>query len=168
MDKKSTRILLSILHTCILGICILTIYSNRHSGVTVAHISSDTKMTVSLNEPQTMAHTESAAGTSPETDAEVGTEIETEITIETEAETAAEVYPQPGSTILCTFHFIGTHKNLNIRSAPSVKAKIIGKIPVGGGGSVLELTNNSWALIEYNGITGYCSRGWIELLETTE
>lgn len=178
MNKKSTLVLLSILHICILGICILTIYSNKHSGVTVAHISSDTKTTVSLNEPQTMVHTETAAGTETETEmkleietasmTEAGLTTETEAAPETETKTETEVQSQPESEVLCTFHFIGTHKNLNIRSSPSSQAKIIGKIPVGGSGNVLELTNEYWALIEYRGVTGYCSRGWIELQGATE
>lgn len=164
MNKKSTLILVSILHICIVGICILTIYNNKHSGVTVAHISSDTKTTVSLKEPETAAETESASETTEETEIELITETIPEPEIESEPEPQT----QPESTALCAFHFIGTHKNLNIRNAPSSKARIVGKIPVGGSGSVLELTNEYWALIEYNGTIGYCSRGWIELQETTE
>jgi len=170
MNKKSTLILLSILHICILGICILTIYNNRHSGVTVAHVSSDTKTPVTqtvlhpIVEPETMSERT--------TEIEIETETITETEIETETETETEIITETIATskaaALYSFHFIGTRKNLNIRNAPSTNAKIIGTVPIGGSGSVLELTNEYWVLVEYNGIIGYCSRNWIELQKITE
>lgn len=158
MSKKSTFILLSILHICILGICILTIYSNRHSGVTVAHVSSDTKVSVTQNEPDTMAEPETVIETAQAAETQAETKTETEVQTEPESETDT----------LYSFRYIGTKQNLNIRNTPSIDATIIGKIPVGGCGSVLELTNESWILASYNGIVGYCSRDWIELQEITE
>lgn len=192
MNKKSTLILLSILHICILGICILTIYNNKHSGITIAHVSSDTRTVVTQTEPETLTEPESDTAPTPET--EIETEMETETETETESETESEIEtktepeteietktepeselpaqteiaPETKPAALYAFHFIGTHKNLNIRNAPSSKAKIIGKIPVGGCGKVLELTNEYWVLAEYNGIIGYCSRHWIELQKITE
>ncbi|MDE7029900.1 MAG: SH3 domain-containing protein [Lachnospiraceae bacterium] len=162
MSKKSTLFLLSILHICILGICILTIYNNRHSGITIAHVSSDTRTTVTQLEPDTITEPplkdESAQQieTVPDTQEEA-TETETETITQTETETTPET--EPGYS----FRFTGKYKNLNIRDAPSTNARIIGKIPVGGCGSVLELTNEKWMLAEYDGIVGYCSRDWVEL-----
>lgn len=165
MSKKSTLILLSILHLCILGICILTIYNNKHSGVTVAHVSSDTKAVITQDLPDTIAEPETVIETAQT--AEFETEIQTEIQAETKSELES-AGPEPETAPLYSFRFIGTQKNLNIRNAPSTDAKIIGKIPIGGCGSVLELTNESWILAEYNDIIGYCSRGWIELQEITK
>lgn len=164
MSKKSTLILLSILHLCILGICILTIYNNKHSGVTVAHVSSDTKAVITQDLPDTIAEPETVIETAQtaEIETEIQTEIQAEIQTETESESELESAP------LYSFRFIGTQKNLNIRNAPSTDAKIIGKVPVGGCGSVLELTNESWILAQYNDIVGYCSRDWIELQEITK
>jgi len=170
MNKKSTLILFTILHICVLGVCILTIYNSRHSGVTVAHVSSETKTAVTPAEPETSAEPEASTETAPEPETEIETEAETEIETEIKTETETETVPEtkPDTTALYSFHFIGTHKNLNIRNAPSSKAKIIGKIPIGGNGKVLELTNEHWALIEYNGIIGYSSRHWIELQKNAE
>lgn len=169
MSKKSTLILLSILHLCILGICILTIYNNKHSGVTVAHVSSDTKAVITQDLPDTIAEPETVIETAQT--AEIETEIQTEIQAEIQTETESELESaglEPETAPLYSFRFIGTQKNLNIRNAPSTDAKIIGKVPVGGCGSVLELTNESWILAQYNDIVGYCSRDWIELQEITK
>lgn len=166
MSKKSTLILLSILHLCILGICILTIYSNKHSGVTVAHVSSDTKAVITQDLPDTIAEPETVIETAQT--AEIETEIHTEIQAEIQTEIQTETESELESAPLYSFRFIGTQKNLNIRNAPSTDAKIIGKVPVGGCGSVLELTNESWILAQYNDIVGYCSRDWIELQEITK
>lgn len=166
MNKKSTLVLFTILHICVLGVCILTIYNSKHSGVTVAHVSSETKTAVTPTEPETAAEPEASTEITSETEIETETEIEVETEIKTETETVPET--KPDTTALYSFHFIGTHKNLNIRNAPSTKAKIIGKIPIGGNGKVLELTNEHWALIEYNGIIGYSSRHWIELQKIAE
>lgn len=169
MSKKSTLILLSILHLCILGICILTIYNNKHSGVTVAHVSSDTKAVITQDLPDTIAEPETVIETAQT--AEIETEIQTEIQAEIQTETESELESaglEPETAPLYSFRFIGTQKNLNIRNAPSTDAKIIGKVPIGGCGSVLELTNESWILAQYNDIVGYCSRDWIELQEITK
>lgn len=178
MDKKSTRILLSILHICILGVCILTIYSNKHSGVTVAHVSFDTQTAVTPKETVKDKETEADAAKAEEpageekTDTEPREEVEPETA--PEAETPAEEVEEaedvgtPEETVQYSFRFTGKRNKLNIRSAPSMDAEIVAKVPVGGGGSVLELTDEDWARIEYDGTVGYCSRSWIELQEITE
>lgn len=161
MNKKSTQILLSILHICILGICVLTIYSskNRASEVMVAHVSSDTRVIDSRPEPEA----DTAAETKTETDANSETEPKTATDTNTTPEPSAE--PETESTPSYSFCYIGTNLNLNIRSAPSLNDAVIGKIPPGQGGSVIELTNDKWALIDYQGTIGYCSRDYIELQE---
>lgn len=169
MNKKSTLILLSILHICILGICILTIYAdkNRAAEAMIAHVSSDTKTMDSQTEPAA----ETNPATEPEPDAEIEPETEpetepepepeTETTPETDTETDAETVPSP----VYSFHYIGTRSKLNIRSGPSTDDAIIGKVPCGGDGRVLELINNEWALIEYQDIIGYCNRKFLKLQE---
>ena len=155
MNKKSTLILLTILHVCILGICVLTIYSNKTSGITVAHVSSDTKSIASQKEPE--------EGSAPEWNTESETEIETETITETTMEINTE--QETESAPIYSFYYIGKRSNLNIRNTPSLNGTIIGKIPIGGNGSVLTLTNDDWALIDYRGTVGYCSREWIKLQE---
>lgn len=169
MSKKSTLILLSILHICILGICVLTIYvnKNRTSEAMIARVSSDTKVMDSETEP--------AIETNPVVNTEPSAEVEPEPEPVTEPEPDAETIPEPEITPepdaepelspVYSFHYIGTRANLNIRSAPSTNDTIIGKVPCGGDGSVLELTNDEWALIEYQGIVGYCNRNFLELTE---
>lgn len=177
MSKKSTLILLSILHICILGICVLTIYSNRSrtSEVMIAHVSSETKSMDSQTEPA--AEMEPGAGTEPvtesiqepetepDTGAEAETEPGTEAIQEPETENSPETSTEAEDSPLYSFHYIGQRASLNIRSAPSTNDTIIGKVPRGGDGSVLELTNDEWVLIDYQGIVGYCSRGFLELRE---
>ncbi|MDE6517619.1 MAG: SH3 domain-containing protein [Acetatifactor sp.] len=175
MNKKSTLILLSILHICILGICVLTIYSNKNSAsdVMVAHVSSDTKVIDSQAEPEAEATAEPETVTEPEPEPITEPEPEAEALAEPEAETESiaepetEAITEPESEVspLYSFHYVGTHSNLNIRSTPSTSGTIIGKVPVGGDGSVIELTNDAWALIDYQGIIGYCSRNCIKLQE---
>lgn len=173
MRKKSTLILLSILHICILGICILTIYSNKNraSEAMIAHVSSDTKVTDSQTAPavETPPGTETEPGAvaepsaepepEPETEAEPDTDAISEPETETAPETDGETEPSP----VYSFHYIGTRSKLNIRSGPSTNDTIIGKVLCGGDGNVLELTNDEWALIEYQGIIGYCSRKFLKL-----
>lgn len=181
MNKKSTLILLSILHICILGICILTIYTNKNraSEAMIAHVSSDTKTMDSQTEPAVETNPgqeiEPGTETEPGTEAEPGTEIEPETNAaaepdtdaipEPETETAPETNAETEPSPVYYFHYIGTRSKLNIRSAPSTDDTIIGKVPCGGDGSVLELTNDEWALIEYQGIIGYCSRKFLKLKE---
>lgn len=155
MDKKSTLILISILHICILGICILTIYSKRNSDITVAHVSSDTRVSTPAAPEEELPAT-AETETTPES--ETTTPPEPETVVQTEPETT-----QASDTVLYTFDYIGKHLNLNIRYAPSMSAPIIGKVPLGGSGKVLELTNDEWALVEYNGQTGYCSMEWLSI-----
>ena len=69
MNIRSTKILLSILHICILGVCVLIIYSNRTSGNAVTHVtSSSTQVVVSPteNETETSPAAEPSAETVPE------------------------------------------------------------------------------------------------------
>lgn len=180
MNKKSTLILLSILHICILGVCILTIYNNKHSGVTVAHVSFDTGTAVTPKGP--VEETKPAEETEPkpdtvtteerepakETEQDIVTAEEPEPEVEPEPEPPAETVQEPEDAALYSFRFTGKRSRLNVRSAPSMDAEIIAKVPVGGSGSVLELTDENWAQIEYDGTVGYCSRSWIELEEITE
>lgn len=171
MSKKSTLILLSILHICILGICILTIYANKNrtSEAMIARISSDTKIADSQTEPAVetnpVTETEPSAEVEPETKPDAEPEPEPEVIPEPEPETSPETDPEPELSPVYSFHYIGQRANLNIRSAPSLDDTIIGKVPCGGDGSVLELTNDEWALIEYQGIIGYCNRNFLELKE---
>ena len=158
MDKKSTLILISILHICILAVCILTVRSNQNAKITVAHVSSDTKAPApKISLPQTAES---------ETETEIEAETETETEIETETETEAEIEAETETDlakVLYNFDYNGKKLNLNIRNAPSLEASIIGKVPPHGSGKVLELTNEEWVLVDYKGLNGYCSKEHIVL-----
>ena len=55
----------------------------------------------------------------------------------------------------------GVTTNLNIRSSPSTSAAVVGKVPAGATVNVSK-TNGSWAYVEYNGTTGYCSLDYLQ------
>lgn len=52
--------------------------------------------------------------------------------------------------------------NLHIRQDASLHAKIIGRIPPAGSGIVLELTDDKWAKILYDGIEGYAATDYLD------
>ena len=160
MDKKSTLILITILHICILGICILTLYSRMNEETVVAHVPSNSKDSAPETEAETSADIEVETETSVEINTEANTEISAETEAVTESETAAETSAE---AVLYTFHYKGTHSSLNMRKSPDMGAAVIGSIPKGGNGDVLELTNDKWALVRYKDKTGYCSMDWIEV-----
>lgn len=51
--------------------------------------------------------------------------------------------------------------NLNIRNSPSMMGQIIGRIPNGAEVTVYSI-NGEWAVVTYNGITGYVSRRYLQ------
>lgn len=76
--------------------------------------------------------------------------------VEEISEPIPEENATPNSKPTYTFKYVPQNTlKLNIRNAPSMQGKIIGKIPPNKGGTILEFTNKDWALIEYNGTTGY-------------
>ena len=127
----------------------------------IAHVSSDTRVIDSQPEPEA----EKAPETETETDTNSEAEAETATDANVTPEPSVEPEPEAETPPSYSFRYTGTYLNLNIRSAPSLNDTIIGKIPPGQGGSVIELTNDKWALIDYQGTIGYCSRDYIELQE---
>lgn len=76
--------------------------------------------------------------------------------VEEISEPIPEENATPNSKPTYTFKYVPQNTlKLNIRNAPSMQGKIIGKVPPNKGGTILEFTNKDWALIEYNGTTGY-------------
>lgn len=164
MNIRSTKILLSILHVCILGICVLTIYFNKTPENAVTHVpSSSTHVVVSPTEGETETPPATEPGTETVPEVETGAKAETTAEVTTEPETTTE--PEAETAPSYSFRSRGTIANVNIRDTPSLNGKIIGRIPIGGEGNVLELTNDEWALIEYNDVIGYSSREWLEIQE---
>ncbi|MBR4123410.1 MAG: SH3 domain-containing protein [Clostridia bacterium] len=51
--------------------------------------------------------------------------------------------------------------NLNIRNSPSMTGQIIGRIPNGAEVTVYSI-NGDWAVVTYNGVTGYVSRRYLQ------
>lgn len=173
MKKKTTLILLSTLHICVFCIGILVIFRSTGTEHTDTAVLTDTDIQLAGNEPDTETLPETlialpaASETQTEPELELEIEIEPELETELETETAAPSGPESEQPSY-TFQFTGRRKNLNIRTGPSTSHKIIGKIPPLKSGRVLELANGDWALIEYNGITGYSSLHWMELTPAGE
>jgi len=58
-------------------------------------------------------------------------------------------------------------KNLNMRAEATTESKIIGTIPHGVTGYVLEV-GDEWSKVSYNGKEGYCSNEFINLKEISK
>lgn len=166
MKKKTTLILLSILHICVFCIGILIIFRSIDTKHTDTALSPDTDIQLVDHEPDTLIELPAASETQTQSELEIATDAETDT--ETDIDTNIETNIKTAEPPSYTFQFIGRRKNLNIRKGPSTNYKIIGKIPPLKSGRVLELTNEDWAFIEYNGITGYSSLHWMELTPTEE
>lgn len=145
VKRKTICALLSVLHVCVLciGIFIFTAPDTAEEVV----LAVDTEV-------ESTAETECVPASSVEV-------------YETESASSEESITEPEETtvISYTFQYSGGRHNLNIRKGPSINDAVIGKIPPDEGGRVLELADGEWALVEYKGITGYCSREWMVLTE---
>lgn len=180
MDRKKTLISLCIIHLCAFLLCLICIKyfqigsapeSNQEivSSITVlpapdeeSAVAADT----AESEPESIIETESSTETVEEVESEEFTEAETteEITEETVEETTEEVIQEVANNNSYPFAYYG-NKRLNIRIAPSMDAEIIGKIPSGNSGMVINEENEEWVQVIYGDITGYCSRRCIVPLE---
>lgn len=161
MNKKFVLVLLSVLHICILALAVIVIYSSTDISGKDSYAAAEkeeikqTEIEITKTE-ETEEETEIEETEIEESESVPESEIETETVMETqttEEETETE-------TVLYTFVYSNGTRNLNIRKGPSTEYEIIGKIPKNGVGSVIEFENDNWALVEYNGIKGYCSMAW--------
>ena len=173
MKKKTALILLSILHICVFCIGILIIFRSIGTEHTDTALSpyADIQLVDNDSDIETLIELSSESETQTESEPETQTETQAESQVETLSETQIQTQIETQTDIKqpsYTFQFTGKRKNLNIRKGPSVNYEIIGKIPPLKSGRVLELTNKNWALIEYNGITGYSSLHWMELTQVEE
>ena len=160
MKKKTVLVLLSLLHICVFLIGILIILHDRAPK----QFNSVSSTLVVVAEPESESMVEVPLSSEPETE----TLVEVPILSEEDAseETSAEESPSEEASAPLpsyTFAYVRGRRNLNIRNGPSMQASIIGKIPPGKGGVILEFANEDWALIEYRGTTGYSSLHWMEL-----
>lgn len=176
MDRKKTLISLCIIHLCAFLLCLICIKyfqigsapeSNQEivSSITVlpapdeeSAVAADT----AESEPESIIETESSTETVEEVESEEFTEAET--AEETVEETTEEVIQEVVNNNSYPFAYYG-NKRLNIRIAPSMDAEIIGKIPSGNSGMVINEENEEWVQVIYGDITGYCSRRCIVPLE---
>lgn len=173
MDRKKTLISLCIIHLCAFLLCLICIKyfqigpapeSNQEivSSITVLP-APDEELAVAADtaesEPESMIETESSTETVEEVESEEFTEAETteEIAEETVEETTEEATQEVVNNNSYPFAYYGD-KRLNIRIAPSMDAEIIGKIPSGNSGMVINEENEEWVQVIYGDITGYCSR----------
>lgn len=164
MKKKTVLILLSLLHICVFCIGILILVQDRAPRQTA--LVSNTVVDVTTPESETpvevsLVEESSAEDVSSEDVSVEDPPTEKDTTEEASSETAPPEEPAPALSY--TFQYVRGKRNLNIRNAPSMQAQIIGKIPPGQGGNILEFADEDWALIEYRGQTGYSSLHWMEL-----
>jgi uncharacterized protein YgiM (DUF1202 family) len=162
MNKKFVLVLLSVLHICILALAVIVIYSSTDISGKDSYAAAEkeeikqTEIETTETEETEIEETEIEETESvPESDETV---IETQPT-EEETETQ-DLVEEETETVMYTFVYSNGTRNLNIRKGPSTEYEIIGKIPKNGVGSVIEFENDNWALVEYNGIKGYCSMAW--------
>lgn len=158
MKKKTILILLSLLHICVFCIGILIIFQYRESKHMDITLSSDATVRITDTEPETVIEVSSLE--EPFTEEPF---VEESFIEESSIEESSIKESLLEETPSYTFQYVRGKRNLNIRNAPSMQARIIGKIPPGQGGRVLEFADDDWALIEYQGTTGYSSRHWMEL-----
>jgi Bacterial SH3 domain. len=178
MKKKTILILISLLHICVFCVGILIFFQTKQTSRENSNLISDAAVRITETESDTLielSSTESFSTEPPESEQMFSTieeflpestfvedisepfmeESFSEISsVEDISEPITENISVPKSSY--TFKYI-PHNNLklNIRNAPSMQGKIIGKVPPNKGGTILEFTNKDWALIEYNGTTGY-------------
>lgn len=105
--------------------------------------------------------------TETETEAAQHETIPDDVTkVNTETETA-ETEPAPvyfnGFEVPFHFQFSGRSR-LNIRSGPSMESAIIGKIPKKKIGTVIDVYDDEWVKVSFEGIEGYCSTKWITII----
>lgn len=185
MKRKTILILISLLHICVFCIAILIFFQTRQTSHTDSSLVSEATVRITETEPDTFVELSSIESFSIESfsiesfSAEsipieedsiesfstdpISTEpfIIEESAVETSSvEEISEPIPEenatPNSKPTYTFKYVPQNTlKLNIRNAPSMQGKIIGKVPPNKGGTILEFTNKDWALIEYNGTTGY-------------
>jgi hypothetical protein len=174
-------ILISALHVCIFALAVIMIHiGSRDVGLPEVETP---KLTVSVEkatQPETEAESETVEETETveateaiettetieATDSTETTESELETTeIEQESEVVSEVETEPESQALYSFLSTNELHNLNIRQNPNVNSPIIGKVTPNSTGDVISIVDDDWALIEYNGLQGYCSREYLYLEE---
>lgn len=169
MKKKKILILLSLLHICVFCIGILMIFQTWNTKYSSMELVSDTTVHITDTEPETLIEVTSIAESEHEKPLIESSSFEESPTEEfstkepliEESSIKESLTEEP--MLSYTFQYVRGKRNLNIRNSPSMQAKIIGKIPPGQGGHVLEFADDDWALIEYRGTTGYSSRHWIAL-----
>ena len=132
----------------------------------------------SVTEPQT-AKSESEVqepvveSAEPETVAEPEPEpvVQPEPVPEPETEPAPEpepvVQPEPSPAPYLGTYLNDNRKNVMIRTGPSTRDEVIGKVPPGDTVEVVEYIedNEDWAKVEYDGVTGYASIAYLKKLE---
>ncbi len=185
MKKKTILILISLLHICVFCIAILIFFQTQQTSHTDSNLVSEAAVRITETEPDTFVELSSIESFSIESFPIEENSVESfstesfpieegsvesfstesfiieESSLETSSvEESSEPIPEenaiPNSKPTYTFKYIPQNTlKLNIRNAPSMQGKIIGKVPPNKGGTILEFTNKDWALIEYNGTTGY-------------
>lgn len=177
MKKKTILILISLLHICVFCIAVLIFFQTRQTADADSSLVSDTAVRITETEPDTLVELSSVESLSTESSPIEESLIEESLIEEslieeslieplstepliieesTQETPSVTESSEPASKPTYTFQYIPHNTlKLNIRNAPSMQGKIIGKVPPNKGGTILEFTNKDWVLIEYNGTTGY-------------
>jgi hypothetical protein len=160
VNKKLVLILLSIAHICFFVIFLIWYFTTTrvivYDEATASNVSEET---VEYSEVETQVQTELETETQIETETETETQTETE----TETETETQVETQESQPFVGNFTVVTENYKLNIRQEPTVNSAIVGKMPKGTTGKVIEIVNDDWALIEYDDMQGYCSMEYLAI-----
>ena len=140
----------------------------RQTASETAESAVDTALVLPVSEPETSAP-ETEPETIPETTEAMVTEPEASDAAETavsepETETAEESTEAETEAVAYTYRAIHQKYRLFIRETPDASSKALGYLKPGETGDVISLEGD-WALLEYNGITGYVSTQFLELTE---
>jgi hypothetical protein len=164
VNKKMVLILLSIAHICCFVIFVIYLYTATlvadYSGETAKSVPEES---VEYSEVETTVQTEIETETVIETETEIETQTEIETETETEIETQTETQTQAEQEFAGTFTVVTEIYKLNVRQEPTVNSAVVGKLSKGATGTVIEIVDNYWALVEYDGLQGYCSMEYLEI-----
>ena len=98
---------------------------------------------------------------------EAVTEEPSEEAVEEPSEEVVPEEPADGEKYYSCTAITSKASRLNMRRQPTIKEKIVGTIPPGETGYVLE-TGDEWTKVCYKGHEGYCSNEYLNLQEITK
>lgn len=156
MDRKKKLIGFIILYLILAVLALLLLLpairkklkNNPETAVMASFETLEAESSTVVAESSAIEETESTVtGTLPQTEPPTVPEPETTVPV---SEVTDQTKPQLPATFVSKIKV-----NVNIRNSPTMKGKIIGKIPPGGQGSIQEFINTEWLKLSFNGLEGY-------------